>query len=461
MESYGIVSLFTLLHLSLGVVFAGITPVLNREMSRYTGQQRTLESTGNLLRTLEIISLFIGLIFVIAIYLLSDLLAQSWLIAEKLPTPIIAESLTLGSILVITRLIEGLYGGAIIGLQKQVALNVILVIGYTLKNAGVILALEYISPTLKCFCYWQILSAILVLIAEATYIYKTLPGMARKARFSFEELKNVWEFTYGSLANSLVSFFTAHSDKIILTKFLTLSEFGYYSLAVSVTNIIHMFSLPLSQAYYPQLVNLKSLNKDEEGAIKFHQCCQLINAFAGTAVFTLFFFGKELLEFWTQDPELAEKVFPIVKFLAIGLYCQALLHFPTFLSYTAGKPIVSAKINMLGLFLTFIAGLPLIMNYGITGAVWSNLLQNISVLALFPLLFNCYLKYEQSQWLIFDALIPGITIFSMFYLTKTFFINVNSELSNILIIVAIASGISLLSMLSCKHIMKWVLQRHN
>lgn len=461
MEAYGLIGLFTVLQLTLSIFDSAITPVLNREMSRFTGNQRDLDSTRNLLRTMEIVSLSIGLIFIALICSMSGFLAENWLKAENTPTNTLSEAIRIGGLVVTFRFIEGIYKGAIIGLQKQVELNWIQIIWNSFRNIGVIFALAYISPTIQCFFYWQGLSSILMTLSLTCFVYKYIPEMTKKAKFSIKELKSIWKFASGSTINTLLNFACMQSDKIILSKFLTLTEFGHYSLAVSITNTITYLMTPLSQAYYPQLVRLRSLGQDKEAEVNFHQCCQLINIVCGVASLSLVFYCKPIIGYWTHNPELTNAICPIITILAIGSYLMNLSHFPSMLTYTVGKPMENSKCYITCIFSILCFSLPLIINYGVVGAALGNVLQNIILVAFFPVYFNCYLKNSQIKWLTHDLIFPTLFIVILFWISNKIFYNLSMDLPSVITTIIIALVILLLGVFFCKDIRNFILQKLN
>ncbi len=452
MEAYGLIGLFTLLQLTLSIVDSAITPAINREMSRFTGNERTLESTRNLLRTTEIFGISFCSIFALIVLICSSYIADYWLKAEVLSKEMIIEAVAIAGFVVAMRCMEGIYRSVLIGLQKQIGLNWILVITSTLRNVGVIYALKFFAPTIKVFFYWQGVLSLFTVISQSIYVYTLLPGMFKEARFSIDEMKSNWSFALGSVCNSALNFLCTQSDKIILSKFLLLQDFGNYSFGVNIVQVITVLITPLPQAFYPNIVRLKSLNDDEEAANNFHLCCQLINIVSGVAVSILIFFGHIIIGFWTKDITIANNVTPIVQILAVGSYLFQLGVLPYHLPYTAGMPKINIKAHLLTIILIFAVSLPLIIYYGVNGAIWGNVIQNFGLFICFPLFFSCYLKKEQNYWIKNDLIIPTVVLFLSAYLTKRFIPVYTYDYVGFIQCCFIAFYILIISSISCKNL---------
>lgn len=66
----------------------------------------------------------------------------------------------------------------------------------------------------------------------AATTYATLPLADRAGQFSLEALRGVWKFAGGMVGITFLALLLMQVDKIILSKMLSLSEFGYYTLAM-------------------------------------------------------------------------------------------------------------------------------------------------------------------------------------------------------------------------------------
>ena len=91
-------------------------------------------------------------------------------------------------------------------------------------------------------------------------------------------------------------------DRILLSRWLPLDEFGYYTLALTVASVSQLFYQPIGAALFPVFSQKAALGEEASVPQLYHQGCQWI---AVTAIPTAMFcalFAPELLDLWTRDP---------------------------------------------------------------------------------------------------------------------------------------------------------------
>ena len=119
-EAYGVVGIAAAIQAYLGFLDAGLTPMLAREMSRFTGGAHSAEAIRSLMRIVELWAWSIGVVAIIAIWFAAPWIASDWLRTETLEPETIAHALRIMALVVGLRFIEGLYRGCLVGLQRQV-----------------------------------------------------------------------------------------------------------------------------------------------------------------------------------------------------------------------------------------------------------------------------------------------------------------------------------------------------
>ena len=160
-ESYGLIGIFATLQIIFGLLDVGLGSALTREMARLSVLPHKEQEMHNLVRTLETlywsIAVFVGIIVVS----LSPFIANHWVKAGQLSIETIEQALLIMGFIMVFQMPIGFYSGGLMGLQKQVLLNVINVCMSTLRGFGAVLFLWLVSPTIQAFLLWQIGSSIL------------------------------------------------------------------------------------------------------------------------------------------------------------------------------------------------------------------------------------------------------------------------------------------------------------
>ncbi len=369
-EAYGLIGIFGVLATCLGLLDMGMTPTLSREMASFKGGGHSPESIRDLLRSIEVIAFAIATVIACGIALSSTMLATNWLKPDGLSTGAIAQAFSIMGLVIALRFVEGVYRSCLAGLQRQVILNVINCILATVRGVGAVGLLAWVSPTIQAFFIWQGLVSVITLSVLGIVTYASLPFGERSGRFSLPALNGVWRFAGGMITISLLSMLFTQTDKILLSKLLSLSEFGSYTLAGVIAGATYTFVNPITLAWYPQLTQFYAA-KDQAGLARaFHQGAQLVSVIHGSACLVLIAFAETFLRFWTQDATLAVRTAPLVSLLVLGNLLHGLVQIPYYAQLAHGWTRLSINICIIALILLVPAIFLVTPRYGPIGAAW-------------------------------------------------------------------------------------------
>lgn len=406
-EAYGLIGLFAVLQAWLSLLDMGLTPTLSREMARMTKDKHSSQYIHDLLRSTEVLFSFIAVIIIVSIWCSSTYLATHWLNSETISLKTIENALIVMGVVTALRLLENIYRSSIIGLQKQVILNVINSLMATLRGLGSIGVLVWVSPTIDAFFVWQGVVSLFSIALFAFVVYKTVPLSESGGRFSFMTLKSIQKFAGGMLGITFLSLLLMQVDKIILSRLLSLSDYGYYSLAVVVAATILMLLAPIGQAWFPRLSALQA-NGDEVEFIKaYHQGSQLISVVVGTAAIILIFFSQTILQLWTQNVELASHTSTILSFLVLGNFLNGLMWMPYQAQLAHGWTSLSLRINIVSVLIVVPAIFLVTPYYGAEGAAWIWIGLNAGYVIIgIHFMYRRILTKEKWKWYIEDIIFP-------------------------------------------------------
>ena len=448
-EAYGLIGLFAVLTAWLSLLDLGMTPTLNREMARFTGGHHSVQSIRDLLRTIECLAFGIALFITCGIALTASWIATSWLKAEALPTEVVAQALALMGLVTALRFIETIYRSCIIGLQRQVLFNVVNSGLATMRGLGAVVVLAWISPTIQAFFIWQGILSLLTLCILAAITYASLPNSWRMARFSLWTLRGVWRFAGGMIGITFLALLLMQVDKILLSKLLSLNEYGYYTLATAVAGALYMLIQPITQAFYPRLCELYARN-DNAGLVEtYHMGAQLVSVFAGSTAIVIIFFSESLLRLWTLDDALAARSAPLLSLLALGNLLNGLMWIPYQTQLAHGWTSLTVRINIVAVFLIVPAIFLVTPSYGAVGAAWVWVCLNTGyVLIGIHFMYRRIMTEEKRSWYVLDLLAPlgagaiGATILKTIWPIAEKPIN---EFMHLSLAAAITAGMALLS----------------
>jgi hypothetical protein len=163
-EAYGLIGFYVLMQAWLVLFDMGITQTLNREMARFSAGAHTSQSIHDLLRSLEIVTFLLALFIFAIVWISSHYISTSWLSVKQLTLPEVSSAITLIGLVIALRLIEGIYKGCLLGLQKQVAVNIVNIIIATLRFAGAVGVLAWYEANIKIFFIWQAFTSVISII---------------------------------------------------------------------------------------------------------------------------------------------------------------------------------------------------------------------------------------------------------------------------------------------------------
>jgi O-antigen/teichoic acid export membrane protein len=419
MEAYGLIGVFALLQAWLSLLDMGMTPTLGREMARFTAGSHNAREIRDLLRSIEIVALGVALVVATGTGATSSWLANDWMRAETLPREVVAHAFSIMGIVTAMRFVEGIYRSSIVGLERQVLFNVVNSTMATIRSVGAIAVLAKVSPTIGAFFVWQGAVSLATVVVLALATYSALPRVDGGGRFSLEALRGVGRFAGGMVGITLLSLSLTQVDKILLSRLLTLSEYGYYTLAAVVAGALSTLLAPITQAWFPRLSALRASN-DTAGLIRaYHQGAQLVSVVVGSAGITLIVFAEPILLLWTKDAELARRTATLVRLLALGNLLNGLMWIPYQTQLAYGWTGLSVGMNVVSVLIVVPAIVVITPRYGGVGAacVWVTLNTGYVLIGI-QFMFRKILTAEKWYWYRQDVLQPLLSALAVASLSR-------------------------------------------
>lgn len=411
-ESYGLVGFYIVLNSMLGILDLGIGATMNRELARLSAIEGSTGAQRDVVKTLEVIywgiSIFAGGIVI----LLAPYIAHTWIKAQNLDPVAIYNAVQLMGIAVALQFPISLYQGGLMGLQRQVLVNVIFVLTGTLRSVGAVLVLWLVSPTIEAFLVWQVISSIVGSGAFLIALWCSLPKHVEHARFRRQILYDVWKYAAAISANSIIGVILTQLDKVILSRMLTLKMFGYYSLAATVASAIWLIIVPFNSAVFPRFVQLHETKLKQELNLLFHRSSQILSVLLLPVSALLIVFSREILFLWTHDPVVAENCHLIVSLLVFGTMLNGIVSIPGYSASAFGWPQLITYTNAIQaiIIVPLIIGLTYWLQ-SVGAAIAWIILNSMYVVFMVPIFFRHYFKEEKRIWYLHDITVPALAAF--------------------------------------------------
>lgn len=416
-EAYGLVGFYSTLQGVLGLLDLGIGLTMTRELARLSAIEDSASQQRDLVRTLEIIYWVISCLGGLTVFCLAPVIASHWVKFQELsPDVIIAAVRTMG-LAAALQLPFSLYQGGLMGLQRQVLVNVVLVVVGTLRAGGAVLVLWLISPTITAFMEWQVLSGIIGSTICMVLLWRSLPIYPERAVFKKEILYDVWKYAASISANAVIGVVISQLDKVILSKMLTLTMFGYYSLSSTVASAIWMLIVPFNSASFPQFVQIHEKGDKVEMANLFHRCSQFLSFLMLPIAALLLICSREILMLWTHDANIVNNCWQVASILVLGTTINGICSVPVYAASAFGWPQLMTSTNLLQAFVIVPLIIILAYYWQSTGAAIAWVLLNCTYLVfLLPRFFRKHMIEEKFSWYTHDEILPAVIAISVCFI---------------------------------------------
>jgi O-antigen/teichoic acid export membrane protein len=410
-EAYGLIGFYAMLQSWFLLLDMGLTPTMARETARLRGRAVDALTLRRLLRALEGIFVGLAVLGAAAVMAASGFLARRWLKVQHLPLQEVQQSLILVGVIIALRWVSDLYRGVITGFEELVWLNGFNIVVATLRFVVVLLVFVYVGTRPTQFFAYQLILAIGEVALLIGQTYRLLPRVQDRHRLSWDwrPLRAVLHFSLAIAFTSVIWVLATQTDKLILSKLVTLSEYAYFALAVLAASGVMVLGGPISGALMPRMVKLNA-EGDEAGFVALYRdATQLMAVVIAPTTLVLALFSKQVLWAWTGDMTIARSAAPVLTLYALGNGLLALNAFPYYLQFAKGE----LKLHVLGSIWFVGVLIPSLVlatrSYGITGAGYAWLGSNILYFMVWvPRVHRRFVKGLHGPWLLHD--VSGIVV---------------------------------------------------
>ena len=465
-EAFGLVGFFTTLQAWMQLFDMGMSPILSRQAAQVRGQNINFLELKKLLRSLELIFLTVALILTSSICVGSNWIANHWLNIKSLALQEVAVCISLMAAMIGLRFFTTLYRSGILGMEKQIELNIANTIIVTMKFIGGLLLLIFVTQNFLYFFMYQFFIGIVELIVVATMCYCFIPASEKaEIRIHWDILKPLLPFAGGIAFSAIIWVLFTQLDKIILSNVLPLSQYGYFTLVVVIAAGINQVSSPISQAILPRMTYLLSQGKEQDMLGLYKKSTQFMAVIMLPLTGMIALFSTELLFAWTENNKAAEWGGPILFWFSLGNGILAISAFQYYLQYAHGQ----LKMHVIYSSISVIIQTPIIvyvaLEHGALGValVWF-VLRVIAFLIWTPIVHNKFAPGIHWSWLSRDIAPILIATITSLLLINSLSINFSEmprmEVFGVLISIGlIVITINILISSACRQILITAIQK--
>nr|WP_305832225.1 MATE family efflux transporter [Photobacterium leiognathi] len=212
--------------------------------------------------------------------------------------------------------------------------------------------------------------------------------------------------------------FLTQFDKLLMSKFLSLEEFGYYSLIVSVSSGIMMLSGPVSVAILPRLTALYNSDNKKQMTNLFLKSTSLVSVTVLPISLIIIVIPDKILYLWTGNIELSSWgwALSIYSLGSIFVVYSSFLHYIQFahgnLKYHLRYGLITSAFSIPLIYI-------LAVYFSVEGVALIWLARSsIGIFLWAPFVFYKFLPGYYKEWLINNILYYAIVDFILIYFSK-------------------------------------------
>lgn len=409
-EAYGLVGFFAMLSSWLQLLDVGLSPTLARETAKYRAGALSPSEYAQLLVSTERLFLSVGVLAAGLIFGLSRPIAGHWLHLDTLRPEVAARAVALMGLVFALRWQATLSRSVLVGLERQVGVNVVNATFATLRSAGVLAVLHWVSATPGAFFIYQAVVGVCELAVLRLGVRRCLgPAAAQKARFSLAALRRVAGFSLTIAATSTLWIGVTQLDNLLLSKFLPLSQYAWFTVAVMAASGINLLAGPIGQAVQPRLTFFLSERNVSAFKATYSDATQLLSAVALTTSALVAVAARPLLWAWTGNVDLANHAAPVLAFYAIGNGMAAVIAMTYYLQIAHGDLSLHLKgISVFGALLvpTVVAAT---VSHGMIGAALAWAGGNLIFFLIWTaVIHRRFMRGGHIRWLWAGVGVPGV-----------------------------------------------------
>ncbi len=423
-EAFGLVGFYTLLQSWMQLFDLGISPTLGREIALKKNKREFSFQLRSVVRSLESIFFGIGLVAASSLFLVREWIATNWLGLRELSIEDVSLCLAIVSVVIGFRWISALHKSGINAYEKQVWTSAIDILFATLRYPGSLVVVYFFSNSVVTYFIYQAILALVEQIVLSMQFYRLLPTVSQPVPWiSVSELKSIAPFALGVAYTSGIWVLTSQLDKLLLSKFLSLSDYGYFTLVATVSGGISILSGPVGKAILPRMTNVFSQGQEAEMLRIYRKGTRLVLLAVVPFTALIAGFPSQVVYVWTGDRAAAMWAENVLPLFILGNALITLIAFQYYLQYVKGV----LKMHIAYNTFSALIGIPLIYyaaaNYGVVmvGYVWLCL-RIITFLFWTPYVHKIFAPGLHIKWLMCDVS-PTLLVAAIFHVFVVSFVS--------------------------------------
>lgn len=410
-EAYGLVGFFTLVQAWMQLLDIGMTPTLGREVARLKGDPSGHGRLVTVVNSIETAFVIMALMIGLGLFFSRDWVASDWLTFEVLAPGTVSSAIGIIAIIVSVRWVSSINRSGINAYEAQLWMNLVDISINTLRFPGSLALVIWTEGNILVFFYYQLaLVAMEVLLIRGKF-RRLLPShVSGIQRFSIRELKRIAPFALSIGYTGAIWVLLTQLDKLLLSKILTLSGYGYFTLVATIASGVTLLSGPISKAILPRMTALLANGQEDEMVALYRRSTRFMVSVTAPITIVIAIRPEMVVYVWTGDQEAAQWTASILPLFVIGNGLLTIIAFQYYLQYAHGYLKYHVAYNTVMAIIT----VPLIFyaafEYGAIGIGWIWVgFRALSLIVWVPFIHHKFAPGLHQSWLTRDVL-PGVVV---------------------------------------------------
>lgn len=426
-SEYGMISFLVMIQTWLQILDMGLSNTVSRESTRYASGIYTERSYRKVMICVIMIFATISVIMLLILTKFSSFFAGSWLTTDVITIDKAIKYISLIGGVVAIRFFMLPFRSILVGLEQHKWIMFTDIFAATLRSPICVLYLFIFDGTLDAYFVIQLSISILQLIMLVLLIWMYFRSEKIKRddyvvdqRLEALSLSKVISFSSQMITLNLIWLLISQFDKLVLSNFLNLADYGAFTMAITVANTVLLLSSPFSIALLPRLVALNTKGDAIGFAFLFKQSAEFIVNLLMPVIVFLIMMSKFLLFFWTGDGSFANQYWSVVSIYSVGNLFLVISAHAYYLLYAKNMLRQHIYMNVISCVLIVPAYIILAMKYGCVGTAFIWLMYNV-------LVFLFWVRHVEGKFfvgfykwfctkVILNAFIKSVIVATPFYL---------------------------------------------
>lgn len=373
-EALGLLGVFATLQAILGLFDLGLPVIVNQRIAVMIGSNGTTRERAVFVRTLELLFWAMVVLFVVVGLSLCGQFSKSWLNVNTLSHANVSLALVVIVFTVAMRFPATFYSNVLFAYGRHIFPNAVTSTSAVLRTIMALIALMCHQVGIVGFFVIQLIGTVVEVSLLAAGVWWLQTPRWVKPQWSL--LSDIAPMAAALSGVSLTAVVLSQVDKIVLSKSLSLGDFGLYTAAYTLAAGLVTLSYPVGNAVFPDFAREKDsirpvLRRLVDRAVEL----TIIAVMPLGCVMVMQ--SEALLRLLFLDKPIPQGLGGVLSLMALGGIAQALVTLPHLFQVAVGNVAIVVRIN-LAFIVPYAAAVYLAGWYGVHAAATCFAILNIT-----------------------------------------------------------------------------------